>query len=162
MPIFGLSAGTVPIIGYNYGARNRHRITETVRKSILISFSFMGLGFIVFQLFPNTLLSVFNATEDMLEIGIPALKTISWSFLLASISIALSSSFQGTGVGFYALIQGFVRQVIVLIPLAYVLSKIIGIYGIWLSFILSEVIGLTVSLILYFDIYRKKIKPLEA
>lgn len=161
MPIFGLSAGTVPIIGYNYGARNRHRITETVRKAILIAFTFMGLGFIVFQLFPDVLLSVFNATPEMLEIGIPALKIISWSFLLASISIAMSSSFQGTGVGFYTLIQGFIRQIVVLIPLAYVLSKFMGINGIWLSFIISEVFGLIVSLVLYARIYRKKIKPLE-
>ena len=161
MPVLGLSAGTVPIIGYNYGARNRHRITETVRKAILIAFAFMALGFMVFQFLPDKLLSLFNATPDMLEIGIPALKTISWSFLLASISIAMSSSFQGTGVGFYTLIQGFVRQIVVLIPLAYGLSRFMGINGIWLSFILAEVVGLAVSLILYARIYRKKIKPLE-
>ena len=161
MPVLGLSAGTVPIIGYNYGARNRHRITETVRKAIMIAFAFMALGFMVFQFLPDKLLSLFNATPDMLEIGIPALKTISWSFLLASISIAMSSSFQGTGVGFYTLIQGFVRQIVVLIPLAYGLSRFMGINGIWLSFILAEVVGLAVSLILYARIYRKKIKPLE-
>ena len=161
MPVFGLSAGTVPIIGYNYGAHNRHRITETVRKAILIAFSFMGLGFIVFQLCPELLLSAFNATPEMLEIGVPALKTISWSFLMASISIAMSSSFQGTGVGFYTLIQGFIRQIVVLIPLAKILSMFMGLNGIWISFILSEVVGLIVSLVLYARIYRKKIKPLE-
>ena len=162
MPVLGLSAGTVPIIGYNYGARNRHRITETVKKVILIAFAFMSLGFLVFQIFPDMLLSVFNATPEMMKIGIPALKTISWSFLLASISIAMSSSFQGTGVGFYTLIQGFIRQIVVLLPVAYLFSRFWGVYGIWLSFLVAEVVGLAVSLILYARIYRKKIKPLEA
>lgn len=161
MPVFGLSAGLISIIGYNYGAKNRHRITETVRKGCMISFGIMAVGFLFFQLFPHLLLNMFNSTEQMYALGIPALRIISFCFLPASISIALGSAFQGTGIGMYTMIISILRQLGILVPAAYIMSKLFGIGGVWWAFSVSDIIGLALSITFYLRIYRMKIKPLS-
>ena len=161
MPIFGLSSGMVPIIAYNYGARKRKRVTETIWKGTFIASVIMILGTLAFNFFPRELLSLFSATEDMYRIGIPALKMISLCFVPAAISIGLGSSFQATGYGVGTMIVSICRQLMVLIPVAYILSIFLGINGVWLSFIIAEIIGLVVSIAIYLKVYSSRIRPIE-
>ena len=161
MPIFGLSSGMVPIIAYNYGARKRKRVTETIWKGTFIASVIMVLGTLAFNFFPRELLSLFSATEEMYRIGIPALKMISLCFVPAAISIGLGSSFQATGYGVGTMIVSICRQLMVLIPVAYILSKFLGINGVWLSFIVAEIIGLVVSIAIYLKVYSSRISPIE-
>ena len=161
MPIFGLSSGMVPIIAYNYGARKRKRVTETIWKGTFIASVIMVLGTLAFNFFPRELLSLFSATEEMYRIGIPALKMISLCFVPAAISIGLGSSFQATGYGVGTMIVSICRQLMVLIPVAYILSIFLGINGVWLSFIVAEIIGLVVSIAIYLRVYSSRIRPIE-
>ena len=161
MPIFGLSSGMVPIIAYNYGARKRKRVTETIWKGTFIASVIMVLGTLAFNFFPRELLSLFSATEEMYRIGIPALKMISLCFVPAAVSIGLGSSFQATGYGVGTMIVSICRQLMVLIPVAYILSKFLGINGVWLSFIVAEIIGLVVSIAIYLRVYSSRIRPIE-
>ena len=161
MPIFGLSSGMVPIIAYNYGARKRKRVTETIWKGTFIASVIMVLGTLAFNFFPRELLSLFSATKEMYRIGIPALKMISLCFVPAAISIGLGSSFQATGYGVGTMIVSICRQLMVLIPVAYILSKFLGINGVWLSFIVAEIIGLVVSIAIYLKVYSSRIRPIE-
>ncbi len=161
MPIFGLSSGMVPIIAYNYGARKRKRVTETIWKGTFIASVIMILGTLAFNFFPRELLSLFSATEEMYRIGIPALKMISLCFVPAAISIGLGSSFQATGYGVGTMIVSICRQLMVLIPVAYILSIFLGINGVWLSFIVAEIIGLVVSIAIYLKVYSSRIRPIE-
>ena len=161
MPIFGLSSGMVPIIAYNYGARKKKRVMSTIWIGTLIAIVIMAVGTIVFNLFPEALLSLFSATEEMYRLGVPALKIISFCFVSAAISIGLGSSFQATGYGIGTMIVSISRQLLVLIPVAYILSKFIGINGVWLSFIIAEGVGLAVSLVLFLKVYRTRISSIE-
>ena len=161
MPIFGLSSGMVPIIAYNYGARKRKRVTETIWKGTFIASVIMVLGTLAFNFFPRELLSLFSATEEMYRIGIPALKMISLCFVPAAVSIGLGSSFQATGYGVGTMIVSICRQLMVLIPVAYILSIFLGINGVWLSFIIAEIFGLVVSIAIYLKVYSSSIRPIE-
>ena len=161
MPIFGLSSGMVPIIAYNYGARKRKRVTETIWKGTFIASVIMILGTLAFNFFPRELLSLFSATEEMYRIGIPALKMISLCFVPAAVSIGLGSSFQATGYGVGTMIVSICRQLMVLIPVAYILSIFLGINGVWLSFIIAEIFGLVVSIAIYLKVYSSRIRPIE-
>ena len=160
MPIFGLSSGMVPIIAYNYGARKKKRVMSTIWIGTLIAIVIMAVGTIVFNLFPEALLSLFSATEEMYRLGVPALRIISLCFVSAAISIGLGSSFQATGYGIGTMIVSISRQLLVLIPTAYIMAKLVGINGVWFSFIIAEGVGLAVSLILFIKVYRTRIKPI--
>ena len=160
MPIFGLSSGMVPIIAYNYGARKKKRVMSTIWIGTLIAVGIMVTGTILFNLFPEALLSLFSATEEMYRLGVPALKIISLCFVSAAISIGLGSSFQATGYGIGTMIVSIARQLLVLIPTAYIMAKLVGINGVWFSFIIAEAVGLAVSLILFIKVYKTRIKPI--
>ena len=160
MPIFGLSSGMVPIIAYNYGARKKKRVMSTIYIGTIIAIGIMVVGTIVFNLFPEVLLSLFSATEEMYRLGVPALRIISLCFVSAAISIGLGSSFQATGYGIGTMIVSISRQLLVLIPTAYIMAKLIGINGVWFSFIIAEAVGLAVSLILFIKVYKTRIKPI--
>ena len=160
MPIFGLSSGMVPIIAYNYGARKKKRVMSTIYIGTIIAIGIMVVGTIVFNLFPEALLSLFSATEEMYRLGVPALRIISLCFVSAAISIGLGSSFQATGYGIGTMIVSISRQLLVLIPTAYIMAKLVGINGVWFSFIIAEAVGLAVSLILFIKVYRTRIKPI--
>ena len=160
MPIFGLSSGMVPIIAYNYGARKKKRVMSTIYIGTIIAIGIMVVGTIVFNLFPKALLSLFSATEEMYRLGVPALRIISLCFVSAAISIGLGSSFQATGYGIGTMIVSISRQLLVLIPTAYIMAKLVGINGVWFSFIIAEGVGLAVSLILFIKVYRTRIKPI--
>ena len=160
MPIFGLSSGMVPIIAYNYGARKKKRVMSTIYIGTIIAIGIMVVGTIVFNLFPEALLSLFSATVEMYRLGVPALRIISLCFVSAAISIGLGSSFQATGYGIGTMIVSISRQLLVLIPTAYIMAKLVGINGVWFSFIIAEGVGLAVSLILFIKVYKTRIKPI--
>lgn len=157
MPVFGLNNGMIPIIAYNYGAQKRKRITQTIRLSVIYATIIMIIGFFIFQIFPNKLLMMFDASEHMFSIGIPALRIISASFVFAGVSIVLSTVFQAVGKGMSSLIISLVRQLIILLPLAYILSNI-SLDAIWIAFPISELLALLVSILFLYQTYHQKLK----
>ena len=160
MPVFGLNNGMVPIIAYNYGARKKDRMMKTLRLSIMYAVSIMIVGFLVMQIFPAQLFSLFDASEEMLSLGIPALRSISISFLFAGYCIIVGSMFQALGNGILSMIVSIARQLVVLLPVAYLLSLTGDVNLIWLSFPIAEIASLTLSSIFLYRIYQKVIKPL--
>lgn len=160
MPVFGLTNGMIPIVGYNYGAKYRDRIVRTVKIGVMISVSIMFLGMLLFQLLPAKLLLIFNADSEMLEIGTPALRIISISFMFAGVSIVLSSVFQAIGKAYYSLIISVIRQLIVILPVAYFMARFLGLSFVWTAFPIAEFIALILSTIMYVTVYKKYIKNL--
>ena len=161
MPIFGLNNGMVPIISYNYGARDPARVKKTIRLSICYAEAIMFLGFCIFQFAPNKVLSIFAASDAMLAIGIPALRIICLHFLLAGISVVLSSVFQALGNGVFSLIVSVLRQLGVLIPMAWLLSKTGNVNMVWWSFFIAEVVSVLLSLGFMKRIDKTIIEPME-
>ena len=160
MPVFGLQAGTIPIIAFNYGAKNKKRMTKTIKVGCVIALAILATGLAIFQLIPDVLLGFFAASDEMLEIGIPALRIVSLCFIPAAISIALTASFQATGVGWAAMVVSIVRQLAFLLPIAYLLSLRGVLNDVWLAFFLADIVGLTLSVIFYIYVYKTKIKPI--
>lgn len=164
MPVFGLNNGVVPIIAYNYGAQNRSRITQTIRRSVLYASAVMLLGMALFEVIPDLLLQIFSAGETLTAVGVPCLRIIALSFSFAGACIALGSAFQALGKAVYSMINSIVRQLVFLIPTAYLLAR----YGItvgnsdlvWWSYPIAEVASLVMTLIFYRRIYRTLIAPL--
>ena len=134
MPVFGLNNGMVPIVSYNYGAQNKKRLTKTIKLAIMYAVCIMFIGIMLFQFIPDVLLKLFDASDHMLEIGIPALRVISLSFAFAGICIVISSSLQALGHGFLSMMISITRQLIILLPSAYILAKFGGIHAVWWSF----------------------------
>lgn len=161
MPIFGLNNGLIPIIAYNYGARSKKRIMDTAKLSIGIAVGIMLAGLAIFQLFTPQLLMIFNASDHLLEIGVPALRLISLSFLFAGYCIIVSSVFQALGNGVYSLIISVARQLLCILPLAYIFAKLWGLHAVWYAFPMAEIISMVLSTVLFKRIYDKKIKVLE-
>ena len=161
MPIFGMNNASVSIIAYNYGARQPERITKTLKYAVLAAFLFLLLGFAVFQAVPELLLSIFEPSENFLKIGISALRIVSIHFPLASVCIALGASFQALGNGSYSSITSLCRQLIVLVPAAYLLSLTGDVNAVWWSFPIAEIASLILTLLLFTRIYRQKVKPLK-
>ena len=161
MPVFGLNNGVIPVLAFNYGAGNKTRIDETIKFSLKLAFIFMTTGAIIFELIPGLLLRMFNASGEMLSIGIPALRIIALSFPIASIGIVLGSVFQAFSKSFYSLFVSLGRQIIVLIPAAYLLSQTGRVNNVWWSFLIAEVFSLLLSLSFFRRIYRTDIRPLE-
>lgn len=161
MPIFGLNNGMTPIIAYNYGARKKKRIIDTIKLSTVISVSIMTLGLLLFQFGAGFLLkNLFDASENMLAIGIPALRIISIPFPVAGFCIIAGSVFQALGNGVYSLITSAARQLAVLLPVAYIFARIFGLSAVWWSFPIAEIVSMILSVILLRRIYRLQIKPL--
>ncbi len=162
MPVFGLNNGMIPIIAYNYGAKSKKRITQATRLSVIIAVLIMVVGLIIFQAAPAFLLkNLFDASEHMLEIGVPALQIISLSFLFAGYNIIVGSVFQALGNGVYSLLVSAARQLVVILPVAYLFAKIFGLHMVWWSIPLAEIVSLLMSTVLLKRIYRLKVKPLE-
>ena len=149
MPIFGLTNGMVPIIAYNYGAKSRKRVVGTIRLGVISAVSYMLLGLLTFQLAPDLLLSLFNASALMLNIGRVALRNISWSFLLAGGSIVSIASCQAFGKSIYSLIVSAIRQLVVLIPAAFLLSRTEILDVVWFAFPIAELVGFFVAISLF-------------
>lgn len=162
MPIFGLNNAAIPIIAYNYGARKPERIRKTVLFSCGAAMAFMLLGFLAFQCIPEVLLAMFEPTQSFLDIGCRALRIISYSYLMAGICVVITSVFQALGNGIYATIVSLARQLVVLLPVAYLLSLTERLDLVWLAFPIAEVVSLAVTLALFVRIYRRRLKPLQA
>ena len=160
MPVFGLNNGMVPIVSYNYGAQNKKRLTKTIKLAIMYAVCIMFIGIMLFQFIPDVLLKLFDASDHMLEIGIPALRVISLSFAFAGICIVISSSLQALGHGFLSMMISITRQLIILLPSAYILAKFGGIHAVWWSFNIAELASLTLSLLFFKHMYNKIIKHL--
>ena len=162
MPIFGLNNGTIPIVAYNYGAKNKARIISTIKVALIYAFSFMGIGLALMQIIPGELLSLFNASPEMTKIGIPALRTISLSYIMAGGSVVMISVFQAFGKGIYSMLISVARQLVVLLPVAYLLSKTGVLDNIWWAFPIAELMSVGVALVLFIRLYKTTIKPLDS
>ena len=160
MPLFGLNGATISIVAFNYGARKPERIMKTLKLACVAGLTLMVSGLLVFQLVPDLLLDMFNPTEEFLVLGRSCLRTISWSFPIAAVCIILSASFQALGNGIYATITSICRQLVVLLPAAYLLSLSGNVNLIWLSYPIAELASGTATLFFFIRIYRQKIKPL--
>ena len=160
MPLFGLNNATISIIAFNYGARKPERITRTLKLACTSALCLMVTGLVVFQLFPDALLGLFNPSESFLKMGRVALRTISWSFPVAAVCIALGASFQALGNGIYSTITSLCRQMFVLLPVAYLLSLSGDVNAVWLSYPIAEVVSGALTFLFFTRIYRQKIKPL--
>lgn len=160
MPVFGLNNGMVPIVAYNYGAGSKKRVKHVTRLSITYAVSIMLIGLLVFQIFPDKLLAMFNASENMLAIGVPALRIISISFMFAGFCIVMGSVFQALGNGVYSLVVSVARQLIVLLPAAYLLSLSGNVNNVWWAFPIAELMSLSMTLFFYGRINRKIISKI--
>lgn len=160
MPLFGINNATISIIAYNYGARKPDRILRTLKFTCISCLSLMILGLTVFQFFPEALLMIFNPSPEFLDIGRSALRIISWSFPVAAICIAISASFQALGNGMYSTITSLCRQMLVLLPAAYLLRLTGQVNNVWFAFVVAEVASAAATAFFYLRIYRQKIKPM--
>ena len=165
MPLFGINNASISIIAYNYGARLPKRITQTVKLGVCSALVIMLAGFAIFQIFPDTLMGIFGSSggedaEALVKMGITAMRTVSFHFPLAAIGIGLVSSFQGLGNGIYSSITSLCRQLVALVPAAYLLSLSGSVDAVWWSFPIAEVVSTALSAIFFLHIYKQKIKPM--
>ncbi len=162
LPIIGMNNGMVPIVAYNYGARMPERIVETIRLAILYAVAIMAVAVVVFQLFPEQLLGIFRASEAMLEIGVPALKTLSLCFLVGGFTIVASSVFQALGKGLLSMTISVVRQLLLVLPLAYLLSLTGRLEMVWWAFPIAEVLAGLLAAVFLRRAYLRVIKSMRA
>lgn len=162
MPLFGINNATISILAYNYGARKPKRIVHTLKLATAVAVCIMLVGLAVFLLFPQALLGIFNPTEEFLAIGVKALRILCLPFPVAAICISLGASFQALGKGSYSTIVSLCRQLIVLLPVAYLLSLTGSVDNVWWSFPIAEVMSALVTGLLFAKLYRQKVKPLFA
>ena len=160
MPVFGLNNGMVPIVSYNFGARKRKRLTDTVRFCAILAVGIMLVGLVVIQLFPAPILGIFEASGEMLRIGVPALRIISLCFVFAGFNIICSSTFQALGNGVLSMIMSIGRQLVVLLPAAYLLSLTGDVTAVWWAFPIAEIASLAMALLFLRRIFREVIAPL--
>lgn len=162
MPLFGINNATISILAYNYGARKPKRIVHTLKLATAVAVCIMLVGLAVFQLFPQALLGIFNPTEEFLAIGVKALRILCLPFPVAAICISLGAFFQALGKGSYSTVVSLCRQLIVLLPVAYLLSLTGSVDNVWWSFPIAEVMSALVTGLLFAKLYRQKVKPLFA
>lgn len=165
MPVFGLNNGMVPIIAYNFGAKKRDRLTKTIKLSVLYACILMLIGFLLFQFMPETLLRIFDTGNDdmagIVEVGVPALRRISYSFVFAGFCIVILSVFQALGHGFLSLGVSAMRQLGVLLPAAFILAVTThSVEMVWLAFPIAEIASVTLSSLCLVHVYKKEIKNL--
>ena len=160
MPVFGLNNGLIPVLAYNYGARKKDRIDEALKFSMVLAVSIMLLGTILFHLIPEKLLELFNAQRDMIEIGVPALRIISLNFPIAATCIVMGSIFQAFSRSIYSLIVSIARQIIVLIPVAWLLSRTGVVTNVWWAFPIAEIVSLILSVFYFRKLYGEIVGPM--
>ena len=161
MPVFGLNNGLIPVLAYNYGARRKDRIDEALKFSFSVAIGIMLMGTLIMHLFPAQLLRLFNADSAMLEIGVPAQRIISLCFPLAAMGIISGSIFQAFSQSIYSLIISLGRQLVVLLPAAWLLSKTGDVTNVWWAFPIAEGVSVILSFIFFRKIYGSVVKPLE-
>ena len=161
MPVFGLNNGLIPVLAYNYGARKKDRIREALSFSFKLVFVIMFIGMLIFLLFPEALLSMFNASGSMKEMGVVALRTVSFHFPIAAIGITLGSVFQAFSRSYYSMIISLARQLIVLIPAAWLIARVTGdVNMVWWSFLIAEIVSCALSVAFFRKVYREVVEPL--
>ena len=160
MPLFGINGATISIVAFNYGARKPERIVKTLKLACTAALVLMATGLLAFQLVPDLLLGMFNPSDAFLEIGRAALRTISWSFPVAAVCICLGASFQAMGNGIYATITSLARQMLVLLPVASLMSLTGNVNNIWWAYPIAEIVSGSLTVFFFLRIYRQKIKPL--
>ena len=160
MPVFGLNNGLISIVAYNYGAQKRARLMKAIRSGIIYAGSFMLFGLLIFQLFPNLLLGLFTPSAELLRYGVPALRIISVCFVFASISVIFTASFQALGYSFLSMIVSIARQLVILLPAAYLLSLTGNVDNVWWSFPIAELICLVCCIFFFKYMYKKIISKL--
>lgn len=161
MPVFGLNNAMVPLIAYNYGARRPARMKQTIRWAVIYACSIMAVGILLMQLMPDVFLRLFDASDDMLRIGVPALRTISLAFVGAGYAIVLSSTFQALGKGLYSMFVSIARQLVVLVPAAWLLSRTGQLSAVWWAFPIAEIMSALVSTLFFFHLKKTLLLPLE-
>ena len=147
MPVFGMNNGLIPIVAYNFGAGYKERILKVTKSSTVAAVVIMLLGLLTAELIPDKLLLLFNASEQMLQIGIPALRILCLCYVFAGVSVVASGVFQGLGKGVYSLVLSVIRQIVILIPAAYLLSLTGSVTAVWFSFPIAEIAALIVAVI---------------
>ncbi len=160
MPVFGLNQGVMPIMGYSFGARRKARLLEALKWGICIAAVIMSAGTLLFWVAPGLLLGLFNPTPELLQLGVPALRTISLSFIPAAFGIMFGTIFQATGCGLRSLFISILRQLVVILPVAWYLSRF-GVNYVWYAFPFAEIFSVGASILLFWDLYRKRIKSLS-
>jgi putative MATE family efflux protein len=164
MPIFGLNNGFIPIVAFNYGAQNRKRMIKVIRYAVITAICIMTIGFVLFQLIPDKLLMIFKPEDGditkLLDFGIPALRTISICFPVAAVCIIMGSVFQALGKSINSMMVSIARQLLVLIPAAFLLSLTGNVTAVWWAFPIAEIASLVASVILFVQLYKKMIKPI--
>ena len=160
MPVFGLNQGVMPIMGYSYGARKKARLLEALKWGICIAAVIMSLGTLLFWAVPDRLLGLFNPTPELLTLGVPALRTISLSFIPAAFGIMFGTVFQATGCGVRSLIISILRQLVVILPMAWYLARF-GVEYVWYAFPFAELFSIGASVLFFLDLYKKRIKDLS-
>lgn len=157
LPVFGLNNSVISIVSYNYGAGKIKRLLKTVKIANIYAFSIMLAGFVLCQILPSQILKIFDASDNMLAIGVPALRIISFSFLIAPFSIVSSGTFQALGKGTFSLIISLIRQLIVILPLSYLLSRVMGMKGVWVAFPIAEIVAGILTIIYLRKLYKNEI-----
>ncbi len=160
MPVFGLNQSASPIEGYNYGAKNKERLMAALKLNLISAVIFMIIGFAIFQIFPSQIVSWFGRSNEFLSMGTSAMRIFSLCFVPAAFGTVFSTLFQALGRGTYSLIMTLLRQVIIVLPLSYILTKYIGVTGVWASYPIAEIFSVLCALILYGRLYRSDIKNL--
>ena len=161
LPVFGLNNGLIPVLAYNLGAKRRRRIDEALKFSFVLAFCVLCAGTLCFELFPHQLLGLFNASESMQEMGVVAMRKIGLHYPLAAIGIILGSVFQAFSRSYYSLIVSLCRQLVALIPAAWILAKVTGdVNQVWWCFLIAEVVSAIVSILFFRKVYREVVEPL--
>ena len=168
MPVFGLNQGALPVMGYNYGARNKRRLFGAYRIALVTAVIIMMIGFVLFQIIPEPMLMMCvdrtdaAAMQQMLEIGVPALKTISFSFVGAAFGIINSTMFQATARGMNSLVVSVCRQLVIILPAAWILGRVYGLSALWYAFPIAEIASFLISYLLLWREYKTELKYLDA
>ena len=162
MPVFGLNQGSTPIMGYNYGAKNKERLLKTLKLSLITAVCIMVVGFIIFQMFPSQIMSIFSESDEMMQMGTSAMRLLSLCFIPAAFGIVFSTLFQALGFGTYSLIMTLLRQFICVLPAAWFFSRFLDVTGVWISFPFAEIFSLTCAFYLFSRVYRRNIKPMPS
>lgn len=160
MPCFGLNQGVMPIIGYNYGARNKKRLYSALKRGIFIAVIIMTIGTILMWTIPDALISMFGGTQEIMDIGVPAFRTISLCFIPAAVGILFTTLFQATGKGIRSLIMSFCRQLVLILPIAFVLSVVFDYTAVWYAFPIAEVFSLLIATLFFMNLVRGDFKKL--
>ena len=161
MPCFGLNQGVMPVIGYNYGARNRKRVYSALKCGIVIAVIIMSVGVLLMWLIPDVLISMFGGGRELMEVGVPAFRTVSLCFLPAAAGILFTTLFQAVGKGVRSLLMSVCRQLVILLPAAFILSVTVGVSAVWYAFPIAEIGCLILAIFFFLDLVRNDFKKLN-